>query len=573
MKKKLILFNIFFLLSVFFVNSQVNFQWAKSMGGGLNDAANSIAVDGTGNVYTTGTFSGTSDFDPGPSTFNLTSPGQEGVFISKLDASGLFVWAKCIGGAGSDYGFSLSLDGFGNVYSTGSFSGTVDFDPGPGIFNITATGQANVFISKLNSSGSFVWARSIGGTNYELGTSLTVDLANNIYTTGYFQGTADFDPGAGVYNITSAGSNDIFISKLDASGNFIWAKSMGGTSDDIAHSIFVDGSGSVYTTGAFNGNSDFDPGVGVFNLNSVSTNDNVFISKLDVSGNFIWAKILGGAAVNSDVGVSIITDGTGNVYTTGAYNGSADFDPGPGVYNLTSAGGYENIFVSKLNSSGTFVWAETFGGGSCNDVGNSIAIDLTGNIFITGYFGCSVDFDPGPGVSNLTSSGTDVFISELDSNGNFLWAGNMGGGSIDVGQCIVIDPAGSIYITGYFQSTTGDFDPGGGVYNLSTSGNNDVFIVKLNNPVGIEEKSTFNNSVNVYPNPSSGVFKLKIETESNEVENLEIKITNVLGEEILKDKIKEGKAVLDISALNNDIYFLNLFQDNKLITTKKLVKQ
>jgi Beta-propeller repeat len=151
---------------------------------------------------------------------------------------------------------------------------------------------------------NFSWAKSIGGTGGDTGNSIAVDALGNVYTTGIFINTVDFDPGAGVFNLTSVGGSNIFVSKLDASGNFVWAKSTG-SGNGISNSIAVDASGSVYTTGSFNGTVDFDPGVGVFNLTSAGSDADIFVSKLDASGNFVWAKSVG-AAGGSDSAVPLL---------------------------------------------------------------------------------------------------------------------------------------------------------------------------------------------------------------------------------------------------------------------------
>ena len=266
------------------LNSAGNFVWAKNMGGAFNDEVISIAVDASGNVYTTGYFDGTCDFDPGAGVFNLTPSGAPGffdIFISKLNVSGDFVWAKKMGGTGDDGAFSIALDAFGNVYTTGPFGSTADFDPGPGVFNLTAAGNFDIFVSKLDASGNFIWAKNMGGAGDDEGLGLALDVAGNVYTTGVFSGISDFDPGAGVSNLTSAGGYDIFVSKLDASGNFVWVKGMGGVSDEEGHSIAIDLSGNVYTAGEFLATVDFDPGVGVANLTSAGSSD-IFLVKLSM---------------------------------------------------------------------------------------------------------------------------------------------------------------------------------------------------------------------------------------------------------------------------------------------------
>ena len=193
-----------------------NFLWAKNSGGTGSDWGNSLATDSEGNVYTTGRFEGTADFDPGAGTFNLTSAGFEDIFISKLDSQGNFLWARKFGSSGFDFGTSIATDSEGNVYTTGSFQGTIDFDPGAGTFNLTSI-EGNLFVSKLDSQGNFEWAQNFGGFGFNRGNSLATDSVGNVYTTGSFQGTADFDPGAGTFNLTSAGGEDIFISKLGGS--------------------------------------------------------------------------------------------------------------------------------------------------------------------------------------------------------------------------------------------------------------------------------------------------------------------------------------------------------------------
>ncbi|MEN8956604.1 MAG: SBBP repeat-containing protein, partial [Flavobacteriales bacterium] len=506
------------------LNSSGNLVWAKSFGGrSLTNEGKSISVDSSGNVYTTGRFQGIADFDPGVGVSNLTSNGSTDIFVQKLNASGNFVWARSFGWTGSDNVSSISVDGSGNVYTSGSFGGTIDFDPGSGVSKLYSKGSFDIFIQKLNASGNLVWAKSFGGTSSDYGTSISVDGSGNAYTTGSFSGTVDFDPGSGVSNLTSNGSSDIFIQKLNASGNLVWAKSIGGTSSDQGTSISVDGSGNVYTTGHYQGTVDFDPGSGRNWLNS-NGRDDVYVQKLNSSGNLVWARSFGGTGY--DRGLSISVDGSGNIYTTGQFYVSVDFDPGSGSVRLTSNGSGD-IFVQKLNSTGNYVWAKSFGGSSLDDVssisvdgsGNvfttgkvsgdifaqklntlgylvwakslvtnvasvystSNAVDGSGNVYTTGYFQGTVDFDPGIGLSNLTSNGgSDIFIQKLNASGNLVWAKSFGGTGDDGGASISIDGSGNAYTTGYFQGTA-DFDPGSGVVNLtSNNGSSDIYVQKLN---------------------------------------------------------------------------------------------
>ena len=387
----------------------------------------------------------------------------------------VYNFAKQMGGTGSEYGVSVTVDSTGNIYTTGTFAGTADFDPGAGTSNLTSTGSNDIFVSKLDSSGNFVWAKAMGGTAYDFGSSITVDSTGNIYTTGTFAGTADFDPGAGTSNLTSAGSNDIFVSKLDSSGNFVWAKAMGGTDNDYSGSVVLDPSGNIYITGSFNSTADFDPGAGTSNLISAGLRD-AFITKLDTSGNFVFAKKMGGTSDDFTYS-SMALDSSGNIYITGSFESTVDFDPGAGTSNLTSAG-LSDSFIVKLDSSGIFVFAKKIGGIG-NDVPESLALDSGGNVYISGYFNNTVDFDPGAGISNLTTLvSNDGFIFKLDSSGNFVWANKTADGYPGYGYSMALDSSGGVYTIGSFYNTT-DFDPGVGVYNLTSSGGGDIYISKL----------------------------------------------------------------------------------------------
>lgn len=262
-----------------------------------------------------------------------------------------YAWANRFGtSGGDDQGQSIALDTNGYIYTTGYFSaGTVDFDPGVGTFSVigNVSNVINPYISKLNSDGSFAWVKTITSTatNDASIYGLATDSSGNVYITGVFDGTLDFDPGTGIANLTSSGGIDIFISKLDSNGNFSWAKRIGGIDDEFALDMTRDSNGNLYLTGYFEGTVDFDPSIGTFNLTSTGTYSDTFVTKLDSNGNYVWAKRLGGDASS---GKGITVDNNGYVYTTGYYEATADFNPSSAVNSSTSAGS-DDIFISKLN--------------------------------------------------------------------------------------------------------------------------------------------------------------------------------------------------------------------------------
>ena len=481
--KRVLTILIILLINHFVTRSQsVDFEWAKTSGGSSADFGQSICVDAIGNIYNVGYFRGTVDFDPGTSTTNLISAGIEDVFIQKLNPDGDLIWAKSFGGASNDQGLSTCVDSIGNVYITGVFSGSVDFDPGPGtnLLN-SASGLWDIFIIKMGANGNFIWARSFGGTAVDISRSIAIHQSGYIYTTGEFTGTVDFDPGTGVVNLSSGGLSDVFVHKLDTSGNFVWARSFEGDSIDYGSAICVDSVGNVYTAGDFGGSIDFDPGVGT-DIQSSNGYSDMFVQKMDANGNYLWANSFGG--IYEDFCKSLSVDLFGNTYTTGSYIDSVDFDPGQGTTSFISPWAW-NIFVQKMNSNGNFQWARSFGE-NYDDQGLSIFNDTEGNVYTAGTFGGTVDFDPGIDTTYLIRLGGwgEVFVQKMDSSGNFAWAKALQGTSHNVGKSITVDLLGNVYTTGHFHDST-DFDPDTGTTSLASNGGADVFVHKLSQCNGI----------------------------------------------------------------------------------------
>lgn len=476
--KRIVVLMILIFSTILTTQAQIpTYQWAKGIGGTGFDRSNRIATDASGNVYITGSFSATADFDPGPGVANLTAGGSNDIFFAKYDANGNYIWAKKIGSTspGSEAGYGIAVDAGGNVYLTGQFIATADFDPGPGTVNLTSFGSIDVFLAKYNSSGNYIWAKKIGGASNDDVKNIWMDAGGNLFIIGTFLGTADFDPGAGVVNLTSSGNNDICFAKYDANGNYVWAKSIGGANNDSGWKIVVHATGNVYICGSFSGTSDFDPGPGTVNLTSAGVDD-LFFAKYDGGGNYIWAKRIGSTA--DDNAYSIATDAAENVYITGSFQLTVDFDPGPGTFNMTS-NGIKDILFAKYDSSGNYIWAKNIGSSGNYGYGWNIALDAGINIYLTGWFRGTTDFDSGPGTVNLTSSAGsfDILFAKYDNNGNYIWAKNIGSANDDFGWDIISDVGSNVYITGQFDLTP-DFDPGPGTANLTSAGNGDIFFAK-----------------------------------------------------------------------------------------------
>lgn len=405
-------------------------QWAKAMGGPLTDNGRAIAVDNFGSVYTTGFFYDTSDFDPGPAVFNLIATSNLAeMFISKLDSAGNFQWA-CSFGSGD--GYSIELDAFGNVYATGIFVDTADFDPGPGVFNLISQGLTDIFILKLDSGGNFLWAKAFGGSGIDVGIALSFDNNQAPVITGTFQYNVDFDPGIGVHfeNSTSA-YYATFIFKLDDNGNFMWVKTVKDGSHSCnakVQSMSIDIAGNIYLVGSFEDSVDFDPGSGIYSLTCVGWQNETFIAKYDPNGNIQWAKQI---EVNYQGGgdkTYLALDTNSDVYITGSFQQTVDFDPGIGVFNLTGPSTAMTIYILKLNSNGQFAWANQLANPSSSISYWSAAIELgsDNNIYITGR----------------KWSISSIILAKLDTLGNQIWFRYFAGGT---GRCMTIDES-YIYI-------------------------------------------------------------------------------------------------------------------------------
>jgi uncharacterized repeat protein (TIGR01451 family) len=475
------IFILLFLSS--FINAQeVNFLWANSHGGTTWDVGNDVITDSSGNVYITGYFHGTTDFDPGPNIENRTAQNSD-IFIQKLSPEGSLIWIKTIGGSANEEANSIALDPFGNIYVTGSLgSPNVDFDPGVGVFNISTKGGLDVFILKLDSNGDFLWAKAVGAANStdQIGYQVVADYWGNVYVTGMFWSTVDFDPGVNVFQISEQnspfGGSDAFLLKLNNNGTFMWAKGLGSTFFDEGLSVAIGTWGNVLIGGQFSATADFDPSSAVYNVTSLG-GDDVFVANLDWNGNFVWVKTFGGP--NFDYLKDIKTDLTGNIYLAGSYFGTADFDPDTSIYQMSTAGSYD-AYVLKLNPLGEFIWAKSMGG-TQNDRAHSLALDQYNNIYTTGFhFSPIGDFNPNNEVYNLYGSGySDIYLHKLDKNGAFIWAKSIGNTNYDYGQGIDVDLEGNVLLTGMFEGTV-DFDFNGGVQELTGLGGKQIFIAKYN---------------------------------------------------------------------------------------------
>lgn len=354
--------------------------------------ANDYGVDSSGNIYVVGEFSGALDFDPGAGTqtFDTGDTSIPNMFTLKLTTAGAYSWAVNVEEIGGTTPHGVAIDGSGNVYVGGAYSNTTDFDPGVGTDNRTPVGAPDVFITKYNSSGTYQWVASMGGSNTETGIDIAVDSSSNVYLMGLFSGTADFDPSGSTADQTSAGSTDIYIVKLNSSGAYQWANKAGDANSNNPFGVSVDSAGKAVLTG--NGAT------------------GGYIIRFSTSGTpEVNITTIGGSSAVRPYKTT--TDFTGAIYTIGAFSGTIDFDHGAGVVNLTSAGS-NDIFITKHSSAGSLVWARRIGssandGSSSTDLGWGINVDSSRTLRFGMTLGApaTVDMDFDAGTANVTTTG------------------------------------------------------------------------------------------------------------------------------------------------------------------------
>jgi len=438
------------------------FGAAVGFGGAGYDYGTGLALDGAGNVYVSGFYQGTADFDPAGtnpgSNHVLIASGDQNGYAAKYLADGTFQWATDLGpGAAIDLAVSGSSvyvpgNGPGGYVSrldaaTGAVSWTTIIapDPNAGAADVAVGPAGEVYawgrdgsgagsqavLARLDSAGNVVWTRSSTGGTSAHASRVAVDAAGNVYAQGMYAGTVTF----GAKSLSSiAGSSDVFVWKLNPSGATVWAGSVGGSGTDFASGIAVDGAGYVAMTGYWSGTStsnDFDPGSKTVRLTYRGGISDAYVVKLapDTGGalKFAWAQSVGGTGSDSGMGVTV--DGAGNIYLSGWFEGTVNFNTGSGKsQNLTSAGGNDS-FVRKVDPAGKFL-AAARAGGIGGDSGRGIAVDAAGNVFQTGFFSQTANFSP-TGTYTLSSAAgsPDGFMLKLTQTSPQLAAGGLFAGA------------------------------------------------------------------------------------------------------------------------------------------------
>jgi hypothetical protein len=522
--------------------------WSQSFGDSTAQLARGLGADGSGNIVVTGAFEGSVDFGGAP----LVSGGSLDIFAAKYDQGGSHLWSRSFGDSADQRALSVCTDGSGSVIVTGYFEGTVDFGGGP----LTSAGLSDIFVAKFASDGSHLWSQRFGDAAEQEAIGIAVDTAGSVFFTGFFIDETDFGGGP----LTSAGSLDVFLVKLDTNGNHLWSQGFGDRGLQRGQSLAVDGLGNVVITGDFGDEVDFGGGP----LVSAGSFD-IFVAKFASDGSHIWSQSFGDGSSQNPT--SICAGGSNEIGVTGSFQGSVDFGGGP----MTSAGSAD-IFVTVFDASGNHAWSRHFGDTTAQ-VGTGVMLRPTGNAVVTGFYWGTVDFGGGP-LMNVDSS--DIFLVEFASDGQHVWSRSYGDSGPQEAWNIVVDGSGEIFLSGDFD---GVVDFGGAP--LTSAGSLDVFIVKLGTtttavPGAVAAPAL---GVHAHPNPfslathvtialpGSGSVRLGVFDAAGRLVRVLVDDTLATGEHTVAWNGRDKKA----ATVSPGVYFLRLESSGQVRLTKAVV--
>lgn len=449
------------------------YGWTNSFGGTGSESSESVAVGADGSVYVTGNFTGSVDFGSG-SVEGVDMPtSTTDIFVSKYDAAGNLVWTRTMGGPGLDRGLGIAVDAADNVYVSGMFYQEIDVDPSPvGVYTLTDTLATN-FVVKLDTNGNFVDAAQFAGSQERrYAQPIFVDDLGNVFVTGDFNGTENFDLygqlGVDVRSATGGDfDSDVFLTKLDVNLDYAWTYTFGGDCSDQSNWVTMDAMGELYIAGHVCGEVDFNPAAAGGEYSAVSSR-NGYVAKIDASGGFVWATPL---AIDTD-GEALAVDDEGNVYLGGNVYGGGDFDSSEAGEDLRGDNGRQG-YITKFDSAGNYQWARMLG-----EYVYGIGLDSAGDLYVAGDFRGTTIFDSVIHTQAKTALGSDdIFVTKFTANGDFAWTEVVGGLGDEHISGLVIDQNDDLYLTGRFEGSVGFNIEDGGDMHVSAGGD-DVFVTK-----------------------------------------------------------------------------------------------
>jgi len=441
-------------------------QWVDDLGGSGDSKPTGLITDNQNNIYVTGYFSGTVDFDPSAGVKNLTSVGGYDIYVAKYTPAGSLIWAVSMGGDGLDQANCMTVDNNGNATVVGQFqSSTLN----AGAFSLVNQGAEDTFVIHLDANGNVKWAASIGEAGTDRGEEVSADAQGDVILTSIFQNTVTV--GA---NTATAGGGQFngLIVKYDVNGNVLWDINLGNSGDTEVYGNGTDSNGNIVVAGIFTGSVDFDP-LGTHDVVN-SAGGGYFVAKYSSAGKLLWVYTGDGSVTNPMINI----DSNNNVSFAGSFTPSVTFGG-----NTLTAQGQQDVFLAKYLSNGTLQYAKDIGGTGGSLFGYQIRNDPNNNdVYLTGYMTGTVDFDPSAAVANVTYHGQrDFYIAKYDPNGNYIWAFSEGSANcnLTLGIELGVDHNSDLIAGGSFCSSV-NFDPSGCSTDVVTAINStsDTYVAK-----------------------------------------------------------------------------------------------
>ncbi|MCB9336283.1 MAG: T9SS type A sorting domain-containing protein [Flavobacteriales bacterium] len=558
-----------------------NYSWAKSLdvdnnGGYIVD----IATDKSGNFYVIGDYLGTIDLDPGPGIANFTNI-DGAIFIAKYTSEGDFIWGEdfeTVNNSGFCQSITIEVSVDNNVYILGAYDYNIDLNPGIGTDDVISIEENNVFVVKLDSNGAYLWGKVFESdvVSFLGADDIAVNSSGDFYIVGGFKGNMDVDPGASSVMINCLGIQDTYVAKYDSDGNYLWHHKQGKEgAANLFRAVKVDSDDNMYVSGYFRDTVDVDPSAGVYNLITPDPEmRNLCIQKYTPNGELIWA----GSMVSFNIVDfnDMAIDEMNNISIVGEFYESTNIGlNNPPVYiNTTSVN--RDGFVVKYDSAGVYKWHATYKDSSNFPQDPDLVIfDENGNTIVVGEFRETVDFDPGPGVVNLTSgpNSYDSFIQQLDSNGNFLWVGGWFEPNNNRESFFSFSAGvnGNLYLVGAIADTV-DLNPSNDIdihFPSELVWQPLVLCLSTDESVGVKDGINQVLNTKVYPNPF--LDNVKIELEKN-YETVELKLLDVKGN-VIQSKSYFNSSLCELKLdVPKGVYFIEV-RTEYFVKIQKIVKQ
>ncbi len=559
---KLILIGIFAVLATNSFGQNV-MQFAATAGPENNQGYTKVVADKTGGFTAIGYFENKVYIDDGFTldSINSRAASRDAFFIyfdSRTVSKDLFA----ISGNGFESINDAAYNSNNELLHTGVFTDSLFLDPATNLPFTKSAGSNDIFLVKYNSNRQFGWGKTIGSLGYEDVVAIEMTPKDEFYLVGFYSGSLDFDPDTSSDIKTPTNSQEVFISKYDSSGNYLWTKTFGGRGFANVNDVHY-ANGYLYMCGQYSDSIDFDPDSIGIAMEYASTDD-VFVLKLDSNANFEWVKTFGGPSL--DVGQKITTDLQGNVYTAGEFRGRVDFDPGSNS-QFVGTSGAEDVFIQRLNANGNFVWVNKYIGYNNERARALLFNPQDQSLLVGGTFNGTAYFSVTPILLRFSNGSNDAFIHKLDRQRRLLWFENFGESGTDNIADMCYDAFGNLIAVGDFRDSIKWNGPNGTerFYANGTDG----FIVKYDRQlVGNKELTEeSHNQLKVYPNPVNKLLNIDL----NFKERVTISISDINGKTLFQGEYSENYLQIEFP-FPKGIYILKVQSPNELIS-RKIIRQ